>query len=563
LIETSDVHGAIFPFDFMKNKETSYSLAQVHTFIKQERKKSNDNVILLDNGDILQGQPVVYYYNFEKTGEQHLLSKVMNYMKYDAGTVGNHDIETGHAVYDKFHSELNFPWLAANALDEKTNKPYFKPYTILERSNIKVAVLGLITPYIPNWLPEKIWKGIIFEDMIASAKRWIKLIKEQEKPDVIVGLFHSGVDYTYGNQTADMEKNENASKLVAKLVPGFDVIFVGHDHEGWNFKEANILGDSVLIMGTMNAAKNIAVSEILLTKDPEKNSWNKEITGSLINVSKYKADEEFINMFSMYKDEVKNYFAKPIGVLTKRISTRQSMFGPSPFVDLIHTVQLDLTGADISFTAPLSFDATLDSGDIFVRDMFTLYKYENLLYSMNLSGMEIKNYLEFSLGGWLNQMKTEDDHLLLFVNDHKSNNRTDDRPILQNQFYNFCTAAGINYTVDITKSAGERVTIYSLADGSSFDLNKNYKVALNSYRGNGGGGHLTIGSKIPKEELPKRIINSTERDLRYYLMKWIEQNKVINPIQLNNWKIIPESLWQKGLEKDYPILYGKTEYKSH
>ena len=173
IIETSDVHGAIYPYNFTEDKTSTNSLAQVHAYVEKERANKNQEVILIDNGDILQGDPAVYYYNFEKTDTTHLLASVMNFMKYDVGSVGNHDIETGHAVYDKFNKELNFPWLAANAVNAETNNPYFPPYYVIEKKGVKIAVLGMITPGIPNWLPKNIWSGIAVEDMSSSAKTWV------------------------------------------------------------------------------------------------------------------------------------------------------------------------------------------------------------------------------------------------------------------------------------------------------------------------------------------------------------------------------------------------------
>ena len=199
IIETSDVHGAIFPYSLKDNKEINSSLARVSTYVNQQRADTNQIVFLLDNGDIIQGNPAVYYYNFEKTDTINLYADVMNYMKYDAATIGNHDIETGHDVYDKFNKEINFPWLAANAINTKTNQPYFKPYTTIERGGVKIAILGLITPAIPQWLPEKIWAGMRFDDMIETAQKWVKKIRETEQPDLMIGLFHSGVDYTYND----------------------------------------------------------------------------------------------------------------------------------------------------------------------------------------------------------------------------------------------------------------------------------------------------------------------------------------------------------------------------
>lgn len=559
IIETSDVHGAIFPYDFTENKPTNASLARVTTYVNEQRADTNQVVFLVDNGDILQGTPAVYYYNFEKTDTLHLYADVMNYMKYDVGTVGNHDIETGHEVYDRFDKEINFPWLAANAINTKTNEPYFKPYTVLERKGIKIAVLGLITPAIPKWLPEKIYSGIRFDDMIEAARKWVKIIEEKEHPDLLIGLLHAGVDYTYGGENENTYKNENASKLVAEKVPGFDIVFVGHDHAGWNFSTKNSEGQNVLVLGTTAGARNVAVADVKLDYSGTNHSFVKEsISGALIDMKDFTPDPDFMKRYQRNFNQVKNYVSRPIGEFTETISSRDAMFGPSKFVDLIQTIQLNLTGADVSFTAPLSFDAKIDKGTVYVKDMFDLYRYENLLYTMELTGQEIKDYLEYSYGNWFNQMKKENDHLLKFKLDENGNIKYSERtksPELEERYYNFESAAGIDYVVDVTKPVGSRVIIKSFSNGNPFVLNKMYKVAVNSYRGNGGGGHLTRGAKIPQDELSKRVINSTEKDLRYYLMKWIEKEKTVTPKLLGNWKVVPEDYWKAGKEKDYQLLF--------
>ena len=567
IIETSDVHGSLFPYNFTTGKDINTSLAQIYTYVKEERAKKDQSVILLDDGDILQGQPVVYYYNFEKTNVPHICAQVMNYMKYDAGTVGNHDIEPGHPVYDKIDKEFKFPWLAANAVDIKTGKPYFvnrwesnKPYTIIKKDGIKIAVLGLITPAIPNWLPEKIWSGIRFDDMIETAKKWVAIIKEKEKPDLLIGLFHSGIEYNYNGQTANTPLLENASKLVAEQIPGFDIVLAGHDHKVWNFDVKNSEGKKVLILDPANAARNAAVATVTLHYDSSSSSWKKEITGEIVASKNYIPDDGYMKKFGPVIEEVKNYVSKPIGVFTKTISTRESMFGDSPFVDLIQKIQLDLTHADVSFSEPLSFNAEIKKGTVYVRDMFNLYRFENLLYTMKMSGKEIKDYLEYSFGNWFNQIKNSDDDLLKFKKDSTGEIKYSYHEAqLATNYYNFSSAAGINYTVDVTKPVGERVTIESFSNGKPFYIDKYYKVAMNSYRGNGGGGHLILGAKISKEEIPKRIITSTQKDLRYYLMKWIEKKKSVTPEALGNWKVIPENWWEKGKAKDYKILFGTRD----
>jgi len=561
LIETSDVHGAIFPYNFQNDTASNSSLAQVHTYVNSERRKADQEVILLDNGDIIQGDPAVYYYNYEDTVSKHLYADVMNFMRYDVATIGNHDIETGHPVYDRFRKQLSFPWLAANAVNTSNNEPYFEPYTIIVREGIKIAVLGLITPAIPNWLPAHIWEGMVFEDMIESAKKWVAIISEKENPDLLIGLFHSGVEYTYGNVTADSYKNENASQLVAKKVSGFDVVFVGHDHAGWNYKEENSIGDSVLILGPLSRAQTVAVANITMEFNDETGNWDKvNSSGEIVEVKNYRPDDMFMNKYLLELNRVENYVVAPLGQIKKTVSSKESIFGPSDFVDLVQIAQLEITGADISFVSPLSFNVTIDSGWVRVRDMFNLYKYENFLYTMVLTGQEVKDYLEYSFGNWFNQMDNDSDHVLKFKLDEDSSIQYSERystPMLEERFYNYSSASGLDYTVDISKPVGERITFFLLSDSTSFSLDSTYTVAINSYRGNGGGGHLIRGAGIPKEELAERIIHSTNTDLRLQIMNWIKEKKELYPRIIGNWDIKPQAWWQKGKEIDYKLLFSE------
>ncbi|MCF8365167.1 MAG: bifunctional metallophosphatase/5'-nucleotidase [Bacteroidales bacterium] len=558
IIQTSDVHGAVFPYDFLEDKPSNNSLAQVHTFVKQEKAKVDQEVIFLDNGDILQGDPAVYFYNFVKTDGNHLLSEVMNFMNYDAATIGNHDIEPGHPVYDKIREAFNFPWLAANAREVSSGKPYFKPYTIIEKQGVKIAVLGLITPAIPQWLPESIWEGITFEDMIESAKYWTEEIRRNEKPDLLIGLFHAGNDFSYNNQNAETRNNENASKLVAEQIPGFDVVFVGHDHHGWNEKVSNWAGNEVQILGPTSRARNVAVAKIELTLNHHTNHYEKNISGELVNMEDFAPDPEFIDKFSNHFDEIKAYVSRPLGTIASSISSSDAFFGDAQFTDLIHRAQMDLTGAEISFTAPLSFNKEIAEGEIYVRDLFKIYRYENLMYTMKLGGKEILDYLEYSCGLWFGQMDDVDDHLINFKEDNQGKVIVDNGSAkLRNAYYNFDNAEGILYTVDVSKPVGSRITIISMTDGSLFDLNKTYNVAVNSYRGNGGGGHLTAGAKIRPELLSDRIISNSEKDFRFYLMEWIEKQDNVESSVNNNWKIIPESWAKSAIPRDRKLLFGE------
>ena len=552
-ITTSDIHGAIFRYDFIENIITSSSLSQIYAYVKEQRENSNQETVLLDNGDMLQGQPIVYYSNYQyqkgKKELPHICSEVMNFMKYDAATIGNHDIEAGHNVYDELIKEFNFPWLAANAINNITKEPYFQPYTLINKNDIKIAVLGLITPAIPNWLPEKIWEGIEFEDMIVSAKKWIKYIKEKENPDITIGLFHSGVNYKYNNQTDKTYKNENASLLIAEQVPGFDIIFAGHDHQEHNLLIKNCNNEEVLLLDPKSLAKYVSVATVTLEFDEKKKKFVKdEITGINLEMNFCEADPDFNIKFENYKKIVKKYVAEPITVFTRSVSSKDALFGNTAFIDLIHRIQLDITKAHISFAAPLSFDARIFRGGVFIRDMFKIYKFENLLYTIRLSGQEIKDYLEFSYDNWFNTMKRIDDPLLNFIYNKKG------ELLLKGKYYNFSSAAGIKYTVDLQAKPYNKIHISEFANGNPFDLDKDYIIAINSYRANGGGGHLIEGSKIPHEHLLDRILTKSDQDLRTLILKWIKKKGVVTPRASGNWRAIPTNWWRKGKTRSLRII---------
>ena len=549
IVQTSDVHGNYYPYNFITRQEWKGSLARIYSFVQKERREYKENLILLDNGDILQGQPTAYYYNYIDTVSPHLCAEMMNYMKYDAGNMGNHDVETGRSVFDRWIGTCDFPILGANIIDTSTGETYLPPYKVLRRDGVKIVILGMITPAIPAWLSENLWKGLHFDDMEETARKWMKIIREKENPDLVIGLFHAGQEAF----KMSGKYNENASLNVAKNVPGFDMVLMGHDHARECKKVVNIVGDSVLIIDP--ASNGVVLSNVDVTlKLKDGKLVDKDIRGRLTETKDYGVSEDFMKHFASQYETVKRFVSKKIGTFTESISTHPSFFGPSAFIDLIHTLQLDITGADVSFAAPLSFDAEIKEGDVSVSDMFNLYKYENMLYVMTLSGKEIKDFLEMSYYMWTNRMKSPDDHLLLFK--EKRREGAEDRASFQNYSFNFDSASGIIYTVDVTKPQGEKVTIASMADGSPFLMNKVYKVALNSYRGNGGGELLTKGSGIPQEKLKDRIIFSTDKDLRFYLMNYIEKKGIMDPKALNQWKFIPEEWTVPAAKHDYEYLFG-------
>jgi len=551
IVETSDVHGNYFPYDFINAKPGEGSLSRISTFVKQLRqKKGNHRVLLVDNGDILQGQPSAYYYNYVDTTEAHLCARMLNDMGYLCATLGNHDVETGHAVYDKWMDECGFAVLGANVYKRSEQRPYLTSYIQEEVDGVRIAVLGLITPTIPQWLPEYLWANLDFKDATETAKRIVPMMRRAAKADVVVVLIHSGV----GPEHSQSRMLDHCAYQIAEQVPDVDVVFCGHDHRVAN---REILNDStqqkVLVLNPGTNAMRVAQADFTLGLDAKGKVVKKQIKGKVVDIKEQTPDQEFLNKFQKDFEAVKQYTSQVIGYNKTSLDTRESFFGPSPFVDYIHSIQLAATGADISFAAPLSFDAAIPAGPIKMADLFNLYKYENQLLVLQLSGQEIKRYLEESYSIWTNQMQSPSDHFLLFRADLDKALEPWQR--LQHSSYNFDSAAGLNYTVDVRKPKGEKVTILSMADGTAFDLQKQYRVAVNSYRANGGGGLLTKGAGIPLEKLKSRVLWTSDREMREYLRRDIARQSEINPHSINNWKFIPEDWVQQAATRDANILF--------
>jgi 2',3'-cyclic-nucleotide 2'-phosphodiesterase / 3'-nucleotidase len=545
LFATTDIHGMLLPYDFAEATPVDHSMANLAGLIDSV---GHEKAVLLDNGDILQGDPLVYYSNFIDTLDINVVASMLNRLGYDAATVGNHDIETGHRVYDKARHEYRFPLLAANAIDEKTGKPYFIPYTIIKKNGLKIAVMGLITPSVPQWLPQSLYKGIRFDGMVETAKKWMPEIKK-EKPDLIIGLFHSGM-----GTTGDVNVDENSSLAVAANVPGFDIIFLGHDHATANKKIVNSAGDTVLLIdGGSRSSFLMHASVRFISKG------KKQVSGELIKMNTLPQSRQFTSFYDGISDSVKSFTSRIIGFSTAKADSRESFFGPSAFVDLIHDIQLSVTGARVSFAAPLSFSASIDSGQLRVSDMFRLYRYENFLYSVKMTGKEIDSFLEHSYSLWMNTMKDSSDCMLKYRKDDSGNliliNGT---ARLENAYYNFDSAKGLIYSVDLEKPDGDKVTIKGFSDGRQFSPDSTYSVAVNSYRANGGGGHFAAAG-IDHASLQDRIIFATSRDMRYYIIDWIKEKGTIRPEPSAQWTVIPES-WKEAAERrERPLLFGNKK----
>lgn len=547
IIETSDVHGSFFSYNFIDRRPESGSLSRVMTFVDTLRRQYGDRLLLLDNGDILQGQPTCYYCNYINPEMENVAASIVNYMSYDAQTIGNHDIETGHEVYDKWIKEVKCPMLGANIIDTRTGQPYLQPYAIFIRENIKIAVLGMVTPAIPNWLNEKLWEGLRFEEIVGSAAKWVKHLESHEHPDIIIGLFHAGLQ----GGIVTPEYGENPVLEVAEKVDGFDLILFGHDHVKHSQTVFSPDGSPVLLLNPSASAMLVGDAQISVTflDNGEK---RKKVSGTVRDIREQKVDNKFEQHFKAARDQVDEYVNRKVGVFKNPAYTRDCYFGNSAFSDFIHMLQLKITGADISFNAPLTFNTCIPAGDVFMSDMFNLYRYENQIYTMKLSGREIMGYLEMSYDLWVNTMKSPDDHIMLLTEFTKEGKP---KLFFKNLAFNFDSAVGIDYEVDVTKPDGEKVNILRMSNGQPFQLDKFYVVVMNSYRGNGGGELLTRGAGIPQKQLKERILWMSDRDQRYYLAREIGKMEIADPQPLSNWHFVPEEWTAGAIERDRALLF--------
>ncbi len=547
MVETADVHGNFFSYDYYNNCELPGGLTRVSSFMRELRASHGaDGCILLENGDYLQGQPCVYYGNFIDTQSPiHLGADVLNYMNYDVANIGNHDVEAGHDVYDRWIEDCNCDVLSGNMISTESSLPYAKPYTIIERRGVKIAVLGLLTSGIPVWLPEKLWSGTHFAGNKEYAKLWSEFIIKNEKPDLLIGLFHQGVDGTVeGEQYADF-----SCRQIAQSVPGFDIIFMGHDHKPHNEVVTNSVdGKEVLLINPGGNTTSVAVATLECTLEGGRFS-SVEIAGELISVEGYESDPQMMAHFGDVHQRVQDFTNERVGSLKRPINALDYYFGNSDMGNLFHKTQFNITGADISLAAPLCVNDVIEAGDIYMYDVFKLYRYENMVNTMLLTGREVKGALEKGYSYLVAQMQDENDEFIKMMQGNDGEYR------LGYYNSNMITAAGIIYEVDVTKPHGEMITIISMSSGEPYDMDKQYRVAINSYLGCGSGDLLTEGAGIEHADLAKRIIATSDLDFRYHIadtMKEIDETGVIEP--MSNWKYVPEKFVKKAIKRDYKRL---------
>ena len=552
LLSTNDVHATWFDSTYIGNGVRK-SLFAVNTYIDSVRvADGKDNVLLIEAGDCLQGDNAAYYFNYVDTLSPHLFPRLVHYMGYDAVVWGNHDVETGHAVYDRVNRELaafGVPFLAGNAIRNDNGKTYFPLYKMVEKAGLRIAVLGYENANIKAWLAEEVWSGMHFESIAARVQQDVDAVCAKEHPDVVVVAVHSATG------EGDGTNPESEGLDVFNRVRGVDWVLTSHDHKP--YVETR---DSCALINAGSHSRYLGHGKMHIKVEGGQ-VVSKTFEANLIPVDAQKADPKMRETFRPDYEAVKAFTLREVGYLGLPLRTRDSYAGMSAYVNLIHTICLGCQPAQLSIAAPLTFNGSIQEGTLVFNDLFTLYPFENQLYVINMSGEEVRRYLEASYDRWINTVSGPGQHVLKMV--QKDNARTGQKSwSFADLSYNFDSVAGLNYTVDVTQPRGARISITTLADGTPFDASATYKVALTSYRASGGGGLLDeIG--IDTDAIDERVVARYPeiRNLIFQRLQsdpTIDPDEISNPALLGSWKFVPEALAEKGIAADMELMFGKN-----
>ena len=551
VLSTNDVHATWFDSTYI-GTGVKRSLFAMNYYVDSVRTADGvNNVLLVDAGDCLQGDNAAYYYNYIDTVTPHIFPRLMEYMKYDAIAWGNHDVETGHAVYDRVQRDLvkaGIPFLAANAVREDNGKSYFPMYKMVVKAGLRIAVLGYENANIKAWLGEEVWSGMHFDRIAARIQQDVDYVRNREEPDVVVALIHSSTG------EGDGTNPESEAMDVFNLVKGVDWVICGHDHKP--YVEAR---ENSALLNSGSHSRFVGHGKMHL-KVGNGQVVEKSFEADLIPVDAAKADPVMREHFRADFEAVKAFTLQEVGVLNTELRTRDAYIGMSDYVNLIHRLCIDQKPAELSIAAPLTYNGTVKPGVLIFNDLFTIYPFENQLYVITMTGEEIVKYLEASYDRWIQTITGPGQHVLKIV--PKENARSQQKGwSFADLSYNFDSVAGINYTVDVTKPRGQRVVVSSLADGSAFDPARTFNVAVTSYRASGGGNLLDeIG--IDTDRIDERVV-ARYPEIRNILYDYLKEHGSIDPEVIGDtrvigsWKFVPEKWANPALKADLALLFGK------
>ncbi|MYV47678.1 5'-nucleotidase C-terminal domain-containing protein [Streptomyces sp. SID2888] len=532
---TTDLHGHVFNWDYFKDAEYSdaagnaMGLARVSTLIEQVRKeKGRDNTLLLDAGDTIQGTPLTYYYAkvdpiTAKKGPVHPMARAMNAIGYDAVALGNHEFNYGIETLRKFESQCDFPLLGANALDARTLKPAFpayfmKTFKVKGGPPVKVAVLGLTNPGIAIWDKAYVQGKLTFPGLEEQAAKWVPKLRSMGA-DVVVVSAHSGTSGTssYGDQLPYLE---DAAAEVAKKVPGIDAILVGHAHQ--EIPELKVknekTGKTVVLSEPLCFAERLSVFDITLVFN--KGKWDVEsVSASLRNAATVADDPKITKLLRAEHAKVVAYVNQVVGTATETLTTVDARYKDAPIIDLITKVQEDVVKEALAGTAyaalpviaqasPFSRTSEIPAGKVTIRDLSSLYVYDNTLVAKLMTGAQVRAYLEYSAEYYVQTPAGAAVDVDKLTN---AKNRPD---------YNYDYVSGLQYDIDVAQAPGSRIKNLTY-NGAALDDAQQFVMAVNNYRANGGGDFPYVASA--------QELWSESTEIRTRIAEWVTAKGELDP----------------------------------
>jgi len=512
ILGTTDLHGNLDPIDYYTNKPDNRGLAKVATLIKAVRREQ-PNVILIDSGDTIQGSPLESLHARKNNQPPDPMMLAMNALKYDAMAVGNHEYNFGLKVLEKARSEAQFPWLSSNTYDSATGQTHYKPYLIKDVAGVKIGILGLTTPGIPNWDNAQNFAGLEFHEPLIEAQKWVPILRQQEKVDVVVIAMHMGLeqDLQTGEPSPSQVLHENEAIAIAKQVPGIDVIFMGHTHRDVPALSIN----GVLLTQANHWGRHLARADFYLERSAN-NGWTVFAKGArtIPTDDKVQPDPEIVKLVEPYDKETQSWLARVIGESSAELTAKDARFRDTAILDVIQEVQLEAGKADVSMVASFNADARIAKGPVTVRDIAGLYVYENTLVVLEVTGQQLKDALEHSAKYFKPYVPGKS--LSELVND-------------KIPAYNFDIAEGVTYDLDLRKPIGERIESLKFR-GQPLKPDQKLRLATNNYRVNGGGG-FTMYKDAP-------VVYRSSEEIRELIIDWVEKHKTIPVEPNNNWRIV-------------------------
>ena len=500
LLVTSDVHSYIYPHKYHDNKDAPLGLARCAGVFRKYR---NNNTLILDNGDVLQGSPLSSYYMQLKDRGTHPMSIAMNLAGYDYINLGNHDFNYGQEMLHEHLSHLNMPCITANVCDEE-GKPLGCEYVIHTFENgVKIALFGLVTQYIDHWEAPEHLEHLIVKDAYETAVEIVEKIRTNEKVDYIVCLYHGGYerDLTTNEPTEKLTGENEGSKICT--IPGLDILLSGHQH-----RSVSAVVNGVVTTQTAQAGAEVAMVEI----DHEKH----EITSCLIKADEEPA-EDILEALKDVEEGCQKWLDTPVGhcMIDLHVNDEfEARLHKHPLITYLNKVQSEVSEADLSGNA-LFIGATGFNESVTVRDLVSTYIYPNTIVVKKVTGKVLKEYLEQCADYWiLTDGKIEVNPTFIWP-----------KPA----HFNYDMVDGVNYTIKVGNPVGSRITELKY-QGKDVSDDMEFTLAINNYRATGGGDFDMIA------EAP--VVREITDDMVDVLIRYISEHPDISCDHQDNIKVI-------------------------